>query len=104
MTLVAHHAAHREPGGAGEVGERPASSGRAAAARQADVHVDEHLADAALAAAASTVSAESTATVTRASSAAMRAQAVRIDDLVREQQVVAEPGGGEPDISRTVAR
>ena len=46
VSLVAHHAPHLEPAPAGEVGEAARVLGRAAAARQAHVHVDQDLAHA----------------------------------------------------------
>ena len=47
MALVAHHAADLEATGPGGVGESTGVLGRAAAAGEADVHVDQHLAHAA---------------------------------------------------------
>ncbi len=80
------------------VGEPSCVVGVASAPRQPDVHVDEHLADARVAAAASIVASLSTATVTRASaSAAIALEPLRVDALVREQQVLAEPGLRHPD-------
>ena len=50
-----------------------------------------------LRAAASTVASESTATVTRAPHSAIAPQPAVVDRLVREEQVVAEPGARQPD-------
>ena len=49
VALVAHHAAHLEALGPGQVGQAAGVGGVAAAAGEADVHVDQHLADAAAA-------------------------------------------------------
>ena len=46
VALVAHRAAHVQAAAAGEVGEVAGLVGRAAAARQADVDVDQHVGDA----------------------------------------------------------
>ena len=93
VALVAHDAAHGRARAARGRSARPRGVGRiAAAARQADVHVDRSTSRTPPSAAASIVASESTATVTRASSCA---EAPRVEHLVREQHVVAEPGGDE---------
>ena len=99
MALVAHHAADLQPAAAGVVGEVAGVARLAAAARQADVDVDQHVLRCPAAAAASIVSWESTATVitARSCNAAIARQPVRIERFVGQEQVVAEAGGRHAD-------
>ena len=94
VALVAHHAAHREPAGAGQVGEAPGVLGVAPAPGHAHVDVDEHLADAAVGRGRHRRRSESTATVTRAPGLDDGAEAAGVEHLVGQQEVVAETGGG----------
>ena len=105
VPLVAHRAEHREPARACEVGERAGAVDRDTAARDTDVHVDEHLADPVARAAASTVASESTATVTRAPHSASARSRVVVDRLVGEEEVVGEPGARQTEqLARRRAR
>jgi hypothetical protein len=92
MALVAHDAAHLEPAPAREVGEAARFLRRAAAARKADVHVDEHLAHSARGRGRDGILG-----VHRDGDARIeRAEAARVHHLVREEQVAPQPCGREP--------
>ncbi len=92
VALVAHHAAHLEPRGPGQVGDPAGVLGRAAAAREADVDVDEHLAHP-----AGRGRRDGLGRVDRDGDpgpVGQRAEPARVEHLVGQQQVVAEPGRG----------
>ena len=102
VTFVAHGAAHRETVIARVVGDRARAVGGNATARDADIDVDEYLADS-VARGASTVASESTATVTRAPhSANARSRASSTDSLARRRSS-PRPTFASPSSSRGVA-
>ena len=103
MTLVPHHAAHREAAGAGAVGERARRFRCTAAARHADVHVDQDLADPIVGGRVDRLGGVDRDRDPRAA-LGHRAQPLRVDGLVREQQVVTEARPRRGRRSRVVSR
>ena len=86
VAFVAHRAEHRESARAGEVGERARAVGGDAAPRDADVHVDEHLADAVARGCVDRCLGIDRDGDARAA-IGERAQAVVVDRLVREEEI-----------------
>jgi hypothetical protein len=106
MTLVTHDAAHLAVGAARRLGKAAGVFRRAAAARQPDVHVDQHVGDAR---SHRGIDRGFAVDRDRHAGADLRVrngpETIRIEHLVRQQQVVAEPGRRHAEhLSRRGAR
>ena len=106
VALVAHDAAHREAHGAGVVGETTGVGGVAAAAGEADVDVDDALAQASQCRRGDRlVAVDGDRDAGPVAERAQGFEAAGIDDLVGDEQVVAQPGRRHADgFSRRGAR
>ena len=92
VALVAHDAADAEALRSRVVGEPSGVVGVAPAPRQPDVHVDEHLADARGGRGIDRRFTVDRDRDPRVGKRSHRAEPLRVDALVREQEVFAEPG------------
>ena len=98
VALVAHHAAHLEPLGAGEVGETAGVGRITAAARQADVDVDEAAPDPGVGRGGDrrlAVDGDGDADIV--AERGQGGEAERVDDLVGDEEVGPETGRGQAD-------
>ena len=99
VALVAHHAADLEALRAGEVGEAAGVGGIAAAAGEPDVDVDRrtHRRPASGGGGDRRLAVDGDGDPGLVGERGEGLEAARIDDLVGDEQVVAEPGGGHAD-------
>jgi hypothetical protein len=99
MALVPHHAAHDQPAPTGLVGESPGLVGRTPAARQTDVDVDEHVPQPGPGGRLDRlgrIDGDGDHRVV-ALCGGECVETVRVDHLVREEQVGSESGGRHPE-------
>ena len=92
VALVTHDAAHRQPAATGQVGEAARVVGRAAAARHADVDVDDHLAQAAVDRGVDGRLGVDGHRDARVVGDEQAPEAVGVEHLVGEQEVFDQPG------------
>ena len=98
VALVPHHTAHLHAAGAGEVGQPPGVRRVAAATREADHHVDQHVLDPGRGGGLDRgVGVDRHRQPRPVLRVGHRPQPSGVERLVGEQEVVAEPGGGHAE-------
>ena len=98
VALVAHHAPHGQPGRAGVIGQAARLLGRAPAPPEADVHVDQHVAQPGRGRGGDglgRVDGDRDAHAVPLHGVGQRAQASHVEHLVGHEQVVAHTGRGQ---------